>query len=143
MWRWFDLFSPAPILAQRVFPALVSAALISIIAFSNVEAPDLWFVEGLAATGVTLVYATILVVLAVQPKWVALHTVGAPLAVATYGGRAGGFLEIVILHDRYDLIAAVMERVVLALGLVLWHRARTREIVLEATKGDTPRGDPD
>jgi len=121
-------------LTDRVLPLTVVVLLVALVAYSNVP-PNLWVIQGALAEAVMLAYAVLLFVSAVGPNREWMHKTGAVLAVATFGGRAGGFLERAIETDtlRSLLLTNAAERLVLALGLVLWHRARARELAPRVT----------
>ena len=52
---------------------------------------------------------------------VKLHQLGAVMAVLTWGGRGGGFIELSLERGTWSLLGAVAERFLLATALVLWH----------------------
>jgi len=137
------------ILAQRVFPILVALTLTLIAVFSTVP-PNLWVVKGDLAEFVAMSYAALMIALAAFPRWEQGHMIGAPLAAFVFGGRAGGFLERAVEANDWHVdwsaliwwfgsdpspfgmswlfMANSLERVVLAVGMVLWHRARVSEL---------------
>lgn len=121
---------------RRVFPVLVSFTIITILVFSAVP-PNLLFVQGRPAEILMGSYALMLLGLTTNSfDDVALHKVGSVLAVLTFGGRGGGFIELSIARETFDLVGAVAERVLLTFALVMWH-ARMGSTI--AAKQETKR----
>lgn len=137
------------ILAQRVFPLIVTISLGWLVLFSTVPA-NLWVVKGDPAELITLSYAALMAALAVFPQWERGHFIGATLSGLVFGGRAGGFyqraIDVADWSTDWDsfvwwlgpdpnsfgmswlLMANSLERVILAVGMVLWHAARVKEL---------------
>lgn len=107
-----------------LFALFVAFALVSFIWFSQVPV-QLFIFPAWFSTMCIGIYALIMMTI---PFWKTrhfeLHAIGAALAVLVFTGRGLGFLEIVLVEDRYDLIAAVFERVFIIIGLVIWHSAQ-------------------
>lgn len=107
-------------LMTRGFPTLVSLSLVVILATSNVP-PNLYVISGTTAQATLVVYATVMAFIAVSPqRWPWIHTVGALLGATFYVGRGGGFLDLVLAGNT-TLWGAVVERLVMASSIVMWH----------------------
>ena len=116
------LNDPWNVVAYRVFPAVQAVTLLMVAYFSRVN--SLLLFSGPGVTAVTVVYAAILVWLAVFPgKVLKLHAWGNALAVLILGGRALGFVELMIEQGSWALAGTVAERVINLLALLLWHRS--------------------
>ena len=103
-----------------LLPLMVSVGLIIIIQFSGVGL-KLWVVEGLVAQLIVGAYIlTLLLSMKIQDHPI-VHEIGVVLAVMTFLGRGGGFLELVLSESRADLLGAVAERLMLTYFAVNWH----------------------
>lgn len=113
------------------FPLTVSATIITILLSSKVPR-NLLVIQGTAADVVLVAYAALLfwvAVVSVDADWV--HKVGAVLAVFTWGGRGGGFIELGLDRGTWDLSGAVAERLLVAAALVLWHASMMYTVVAD------------
>ena len=130
------------LLAFRIFPAFWAITLIVIPELSEV-ALSLAVAHGWAATLALYFYALVLVLLAAFPdRFRYGHRIGAPLAVFALGGRAGGFIELAIERGSWSLLPAIMERLGIAISMVLWHQAAEMWAVrrkLSASGGEIER----
>ena len=108
------------IVARYVYPCLILALLGSVMAFSEVDL-NLWVIRGWPAVLVAWTYCGVLVMTMTQPHREGWHQAGSFLALITFAGRAGGFAKVAIDAERWDLIAAVMARVVTMAFVVGWH----------------------
>ncbi len=122
---------PFPALVRRSFPLLVAATIVTIL-FTSAVPPNLLVVSGRPAEAVMASYAMLLVAMASDRfDNVTLHKVGSVLAVFTFGGRGGGFIELSIARQTFELLGAVAERILLTCALVLWHASVGSRIAVE------------
>ena len=103
-----------------LIPVVVSVTLF-VVVFTSEVPPNLYVLRGTAALVPYLIYATVMAWIAVRPNFLELHLVGGPLAVLVFLGRAGGFIELGIARETFELSGAVAERVLLCALLVSWH----------------------
>jgi len=75
----------------------------------------------LVADAMAGVYALILIAVAFRPLTYELHKWGAILGFTLLFGRGGGFLQIVLLDDREDIVGTVAEHWRTALIVLGWH----------------------
>jgi len=109
---------------DRAVPILMAAVAFSIPAFSNVP-PNLVLLDGEPAFWVFRIYGCLMLAIAWWPHSYALHRYALPLGILAWGGRGGGFLELV-LNNRLDLMAAVLERIAIVTLVSVWHYAQVR-----------------
>lgn len=114
-----------------MFPVLVLTALMSTLFFSKVP-PSLLVVTGTAAQAVIVTYGLALVATLTNPRALQIHAIAAALGVFAFAGRAGGFLELVIDLGRWDLVAAVVERLVLSVAVLRYHAGRAAKFAIES-----------
>lgn len=116
-------------LTNQCYPALAAFTLCTVMATSKVDL-SIWAVSGRVAVAFTAAYALLLSAMAVSPtRMAAWHGVGAAFAVLVFGGRGAGFAAIILdslgTHDeRWDLLGAVTERVLLLASMIVWHRSQ-------------------
>lgn len=116
-------------LIVRGFPLLSAVSLVLVVLTTEVGL-NVWVLSGGPAVAALAVYTVILVGLAAAPtrlgQW---HAAGAAFAVLVFGGRALGFVSVIVDSAdagdaRWNLIGAVAERVVLLASLLIWHRSQ-------------------
>ena len=124
----------------RVFPVQVAVGLLMILALSNVP-PTLFFLGEGATSIIFIFYAALLVMVALFGSRLdhRVHPLGGAVAFLVFGGRAGGFLELVIESSRPDLFPAVAERLLLVSTMVMWHYFMAQWAALDITP-DLRRG---
>lgn len=125
------------------FPILAAVTL-GLVAVTTEVGLNVWVLSGTPALTALLVYAAVLVGLAAAPTrlghW---HATGAALAVLVFGGRALGFVSIIVdgassADPRWNLVGAVAERVLLLASLLIWHRSQ----IVVAAKRQVARSIP-
>lgn len=110
-----------PTWLERAFPALTAIVVIGILATSQVP-PNLWAFAGRPAAAVMAFYTLPNFWLAINPDDIRAHYLAGGLAVFVWGGRAGGFVELVLSEPpRWDLLGAVGERILLLALVLAWH----------------------
>lgn len=116
---------------KRGFPLLIAFTIVVVLLTSAVQR-NLLVVAGTAADIVLFGYAGLLAYLGffrAQHVWI--HKIGAVLAVFTWGGRGGGFIELALSRGTWDLAGAIAERLLLAAALVLWHSTLVYAVATE------------
>lgn len=106
---------------NRAFPIVVAASLFAVILFSEVPVRFMIFDEIFSGLILASYAFLMLAIIPLGQKYPVLHRIGGALAVLVFSGRGIGFLELVVQEGRTDLIAAVIERLVIIIGLVMWH----------------------
>lgn len=121
-------------IVDRGWPAVTSAAVVTVLATSRVDL-NLLLVAGLPATVLAVGYAVAMASLVGAPNNLTLHRVTFALSVLFWGGRAGGFLDLVVTHGRGDLWGAVAERASMFVAVATLHLIAARRIgYLEALR---------
>ena len=121
----------ASVALARTIPAVFCSVISAILIFSEVP-PNLIIVDGTWAGHLLELYALVTFGLIFKPNVYGLHRIALALGIIAWGGRGGGFLELVIELGRYDLIAAVAERVLIVILVVYYH---DNEMERHARKG--------
>ena len=112
---------------DRVWPGVVAGAALTVLSTSAVGI-NLWFASGIAADILTLIYVVVMAALVGAPDELGLHRAAIVLSALFWGGRAGGFAELVITQGRFDLWGAVAERGAIFAAVLTLHLVAARRI---------------
>lgn len=114
--------------AVHIVPLVVASGLIAVLATTEVD-PLLVLPPHWTVLAVWWSYIVLLLVVSVWPDG-RLHFAGMFLSGIVVASRAVGFAELVVEFGRWDLIGAVIERLLLLMLLGLWHiRSMQRHVL--------------
>ena len=117
----------ASVFFRQMIPAFYALAAASVAMFSAVGT-DLVVVDGDFADVSLYAYAALMVAIVVRPDVERLHRFALSAAVGVWGGRALGFANLAIERESWALTGAVLERLALCVGVVVWHWASIHRI---------------
>lgn len=108
------------VFTDYIFPVTLVIMLVTVGVTSSVGF-NLWVISGPGAAVVAYCYAVLITLTMFMQSTPQLHAVGAVVGAFVLAGRAGSFLEVVIVGLRYDLIGSIFERIFMLVAVVSWH----------------------